>query len=361
MAQKFSITYFSTLLYLVVVKCSIKVSYSFSLSGRDFIRSETWVNRRICTGGSTTSRTTSRRQMVLTPIGPFCPFRSSAAMDMETGMEKFHSSTSMDFAMEMTRLQLEMQMDIAPDPDRLRKVGEGILDAVQDWEQLLNRLEQSTDFQTREYAKMTQAHLARHNQTTTQIASMMKWQGECMIAMSRNSPPPMPPSDINLAELMEQTKIDKSNTGNKAPSMSAMAAAEQITSTPFTGEEPAFQSDNVKLEYEQLCKDHAGLISIGSGYANFDSTGKIMYLEQLEQIEDRWDIFFTRFSLLGQLNQSFVEQCNAFLESMQLDETNFRQLVSIVSLYRDSIFKQCSSQPTTLQTMSLIILSHFYI
>ena len=65
MVQKFSSTYFSTLLYLLVVKCFIiQVSYNFSFSGRDFIRLETW-------------------------IGPFCPFRSSAAMDME----KFHSST----------------------------------------------------------------------------------------------------------------------------------------------------------------------------------------------------------------------------------------------------------------------------
>lgn len=148
--------------------------------------------------------------------------------------------------------------------------------------------------------------------------------------MANSTPPPMPPSDIDLLEMMEQAKMDKSSPRNKAPSMST---AEQITSTPFTGEEPAFQSENVKLEYEQLYHHHAGLISMGSGYANFDSTGKIRYLEQLEQIEDRWDIFFTRFSLLGQLNQSFVEQCNAFLESMQLDESSFRQLVSIYYYY----------------------------
>eukprot|EP00957_Ditylum_brightwellii_P070074 5322548-Ditylum_brightwellii.AAC.1 len=47
----------------------------------------------------------------------------------------------------------------------------------------------------------------------------------------------------------------------------------------------------------------------------------------MEAIEDRWDVFFARFSLLGQLNQDFVKQCNGFLDSMNLSESDFKSLL----------------------------------
>ena len=60
-------------------------------------------------------------KMALTPVGPFCPFRSSAAIEIEPRMESLHSSTP-EFATEMSRLQLDMQMGQIPDPERLKKV-----------------------------------------------------------------------------------------------------------------------------------------------------------------------------------------------------------------------------------------------
>ena len=106
-----------------------------------------------------------------------------------------------------------------------------------------------------------------------------------------------------------------------------MSAAEAITTNPFTGNEPAFESETVKSEYEQLCRDHQHLIEFGENYGNFDEYGKLYFLDQMEAVQERWDIFFARFQLLGAINPKYVQQCNTFLEQMSLTETDYRELL----------------------------------
>lgn len=244
-------------------------------------------------------------------------------------MEKLSTSTQQDFATEMARLQLDMQVGKMPDPDRLRTVANGIEAAVDDWENLLARLNLSNDFQTREYAKLTQAHLKKHGQSSEEISVMMRWQAQCMIAMADNRPPPFPPSEIDVMKLMQEAQASQEGGGDQSPppSLAAMTAAEKITSTPFNGDEAAFESDTVREEYEALCRDHSSLIDFGGSYATFDPAGKLAYLDEVEKVEERWEVFFARFSLLGQLNQDFVRQCDAFLMSMGLTEDDFRDLL----------------------------------
>jgi len=282
--------------------------------------------------------TTSSLNMALTPVGPFCPFRSSAALAIEPQMETMN--TSPDFATEMSRIQLDMQVGETPDADRLLRVSKGISEAVDNWEGLITALRTSDDFQTREYAKLTEAHLEQHGQTTEEIAGMMRWQSGCMGALAENRPPPMPPPGIDIMKMMAEARANE-EAGKPAPSISAMSAAEKITSTPFTGDELAFQSDTVREEYEAICRDHSSLIDMGGSYASFDAMGKIAFLDQIDAIEERWDIFFARFSLLGQLNQDFVKQCNAFLNGMGLDEQQFRNLLQAThKLMRDDAEKE---------------------
>jgi hypothetical protein len=243
-------------------------------------------------------------------------------------MEKLSTETQKDFATEMTRLQLDMTIGKMPDPTRLRTVASGIKAAVDDWENLLARLNLSNDFQTREYAKLTQAHLKKHGQSSEEIAVMMRWQAQCMLAMADNKPPPYPPADVDIMKLMNESKANEgAGAGGQPPSLAAMTAAEKITSTPFNGDEAAFESETVREEYEALCRDHSSLIDFGASYATFDPMGKLAYLDEVEKIEERWEIFFARFSLLGQLNQDFVRQCDAFLMSMGLTEDDFRDLL----------------------------------
>lgn len=239
-------------------------------------------------------------------------------------MERLNS-VGPEFAVEMTRLQADMQVGVTPDPDRLRSVANQLTSAVDEWETLIARLRLSSDFQTREYAKLTQAHLTAHDQTVEQVAAMMRWQADCMRAMADQQAPPMPPPEVDLAKMMEQAQ--STDPSKQPPSMAAMAAAEKITSTPFTGKEAAFSSPTVDEEYKALCRDHMQLIEFGAKYADFDPAGKLIYLDQIEAIEERWDVFFTRFKLMGALNPEYQKQCKSFLASMSLDETQYRELL----------------------------------
>lgn len=263
----------------------------------------------------------SSQVCAVTPIGPFCPFRSDSAVEIDPTMKTMSSSP--DFATEMARIQLDMQIGKMPDPSRLQKVASGIDDAVSTWEQLLTRLNNSADFQTREYAKLTEAHLAKYGQSSKEIITMMRWQAKCMMSMAQNRPPPMPPSGLNIMKIMETAKNDNSKP---PPSLSRMTTAGKITAAPFD-EDKTFQSETVRKEYESLCQDHSKLIHFGAEYANFDALGKIAYLDEIDKIHDRWDVFFARFSLMGQLNKEFIEQCDRFLESMNMTEADFKELM----------------------------------
>lgn len=257
--------------------------------------------------------------MALTPIGPFCPFRSSAAVAVEPRIEELNSQAP-EFASEVARIQMDVQMGNEPDKDRLFRVADGIDKAVENWESLLARLKLSGDFQIREYSKLTQAHLASSGVSPQSVASMMRWQAGCMRAMALNAPPPMPPSDLDLQQLMRSAASDK-----PPPSLTQMSAAEKISCNPF--DDSALKTETIKKEYEQLCRDHRSLIEFGARYATFDPSGKIAFIDEIEKIEERWDVFFTRFSLMGELNGEFLRQCNAFLDSMNLNEGEYRLLL----------------------------------
>ena len=141
-----------------------------------------------------------------------------------------------------------------------------------------------------------------------------------MRAMALNAPPPMPPADLDLQQLMSRTAGDK-----PPPSMTRMSAAEQITSNPF--DKSALKTKTIRKEYEQLCSEHMNLIELGDRYSTFDPTGKIAFIDEIEKIENRWDVFFTRFSLMGALNPDFSRQCEAFLMSMNLSAGEYRTLL----------------------------------
>ena len=99
-----------------------------------FVSSNRGFTRTVSDDGYSTSSpsyrqslsTSSRLQMAITPVGPFCPFRSKSTQEMEPRMEGLQSSNVGDFGTEMQRIQLDMQMGQTPDPERLNKVADGI-------------------------------------------------------------------------------------------------------------------------------------------------------------------------------------------------------------------------------------------
>ena len=78
----------------------------------------------------------------ITPIGPFCPFRSEATKldgTVDSGMGSL-TSKSQSFMAEMARLQLESQMGSEPDPAKVEAVADDLAAALEEWELLMTRL-----------------------------------------------------------------------------------------------------------------------------------------------------------------------------------------------------------------------------
>ncbi|BAS54910.1 MULTISPECIES: DUF1825 family protein [Leptolyngbya] len=70
-----------------------------------------------------------------------------------------------------------------------------------------------------------------------------------------------------------------------------------------------FDSEIVQEEAKNLFQDYQSLIQLGSSYGKFDREGKIMYIEQMEAIMDRYKVFMKRFELSEDFSaQMTVEQ-----------------------------------------------------
>ncbi|NEO70139.1 DUF1825 family protein [Moorena sp. SIO3H5] len=99
-----------------------------------------------------------------------------------------------------------------------------------------------------------------------------------------------------------------------------------------------FDSEIVQKEAKQLFEDYQDLIKLGNDYGKFDREGKKIFIDQMEQMMERYRIFMKRFELsddfmaqmtieqlntqLGQFGitpQQMFEQMNMTLERMKSD------------------------------------------
>ena len=170
---------------------------------------------------------------------------------------------------------------------------------------------------------MTESWATRQGESFDTICSQMRWQADSMRAFSMGMPPPPLPAGMDMEKLMQQQQ----KAGAQPSPMAQVGAAQSVDSAPFTGKESAFDSPVVREEYESLCRAHSSTITLGEGYGNFDALGKLAYLDALEAVEDRWDVFYTRFALLGALNPTFKEQTDDFLSALGMDVTTFREVL----------------------------------
>lgn len=70
-----------------------------------------------------------------------------------------------------------------------------------------------------------------------------------------------------------------------------------------------FDSEIVQQEAKSLFEDYQHLVQLGSKYGKFDRDGKLMYIEQMEAIMDRYKVFMKRFELSEDFSaQMTVEQ-----------------------------------------------------
>lgn len=65
-----------------------------------------------------------------------------------------------------------------------------------------------------------------------------------------------------------------------------------------------FDSDVVQQEAKQLFEDYQSLMQLGSEYGKFDREGKIIFIDKMEALMERYKIFMKRF----ELSEDFMAQ-----------------------------------------------------
>ena len=97
-----------------------------------------------------------------------------------------------------------------------------------------------------------------------------------------------------------------------------------------------FESEVVQQEAKQLFEDYQSLTQLGGEYGKFDREGKVIFIDKMEALMERYKIFMKRFELsedfmakmtveqlktqLGQFGmtpQQMFEQMNMTLERMK--------------------------------------------
>jgi hypothetical protein len=58
-----------------------------------------------------------------------------------------------------------------------------------------------------------------------------------------------------------------------------------------------FESEIVQNEARNLFQDYQALTQLGGSYGKFDREGKILFIEKMEEMMDRYKIFMKRFEL----------------------------------------------------------------
>ena len=77
-----------------------------------------------------------------------------------------------------------------------------------------------------------------------------------------------------------------------------------------------FDSQVVQEEAKKLFDDYQSLMQLGGEYGKFDREGKKMYIEQMEQLMERYRIFMKRF----ELSEDFMAQMTVQQLKTQLNQ-----------------------------------------
>ncbi|MCS6782563.1 MAG: DUF1825 family protein [Gloeomargarita sp. SKYBB_i_bin120] len=80
-----------------------------------------------------------------------------------------------------------------------------------------------------------------------------------------------------------------------------------------------FDSEIVQSEARQIFQDYQNLLQLGSQYGKFDREGKRLYIEQMENLLERYRIFMKRVELSDDFMAKLTyKQLETFLERFGL-------------------------------------------
>jgi len=218
-------------------------------------------------------------------------------------------------------IALDAQLGNMPDPEVVRPLAVEMREAGELWKVTLARMRLAEDFQGLEFYKLTEAQIERKGMSMQLVQDLMAWQLDGMVAFCEGRDPPPPPAGASPEILASMQDTSPS-------ALSQMLGADStLTAMPFDPNSRTMQTEVVRDEFAKLKLDHEQLIKMGEGYGSFDAAGKEMFLDQVEAIESRWEVFVSRFQLLGELNPEYVRQAKQYLQQVNLAPADFRQLI----------------------------------
>jgi len=124
----------------------------------------------------------------------------------------------------------------------------------------------------------------------------------------------------------EEQKAIEAMTQSVGAPPTLLSQPAPVTALPFADDSAALRSDVVREEFAALTADHRGLIEMGADFGSWDGFGQAMFLDRVDAIEERWNVFLGRFKLLGDLNPEFLEQTEAFLAGIGLSTEEYLEL-----------------------------------
>mmetsp|Transcript_51367 Transcript_51367/g.94949 ORF Transcript_51367/g.94949 Transcript_51367/m.94949 type:complete len:361 (-) Transcript_51367:31-1113(-) len=273
-------------------------------------------SRRICRKADEVGNMTTGD--FVPPIGPFCPFRSnfSESQLVNEQMQRLNE-LSAEIATGFAPIALNARMGQLPDPAIVKPLAAKLREAQDLYRVNLARSSMSDDFQGIEFYKQTEAMVIRRmGMNLEQLHAGVEWQLGGMLAYAEGRLPPPRPAGVTDAMLAKLTDATSPLDSMSTP---------MIRAPPFDLTCATMQSEVVQTEFEALTRDHESLIKLGETYGSFDGAGKAIFLDQLEAVEERWDILFTRLKLTGDLNPDYVSETAAFLQRINLSPAEFRQ------------------------------------
>jgi Domain of unknown function (DUF1825) len=103
-----------------------------------------------------------------------------------------------------------------------------------------------------------------------------------------------------------------------------------------------FDSEIVQQEAKSLFEDYQSLTQLGSDYGKFDREGKVLYIERMESMMERYRVFMKRFELSDDfMARMTVEQLNTQLGQFGMTPVQmFDQMHKTLERMKQEVAKQ---------------------
>jgi hypothetical protein len=103
-----------------------------------------------------------------------------------------------------------------------------------------------------------------------------------------------------------------------------------------------FDSEIVQQEAQQIFADYQSLTQLGSDYGKFDREGKVLFIQQMERMMERYRVFMKRFELSDDFMAKLtVEQMNTQIGQFGLTPLQmFEQMNKTLERMKQEIEKQ---------------------